>query len=141
MSDALTDVRERGDVPWEGTYASRVRFERIVPVLESSAEMNTKIGENRRLLVCGSLTEKVRNGLKTAPWDRTMVRLSNGYSLLNHVITVVTAWGRAPWVLFLVQQRGEVVAVAAVVTAVGVFGWHEVTDFNANFGFLCSHVI
>ena len=67
MSDALTDVRERGDVPWEGTYASRVRFERIVPVLESSAEMNTKIGENRRLLVCGSLTEKVWNGLKTAP--------------------------------------------------------------------------
>jgi hypothetical protein len=31
--------------------------------------------------------------------------------------------------------------VATVAAAVGVFGWHQVTDFNAKFGFLCSHVI
>ena len=68
MSDALTDVRERGDVPWEWTYASRVRFERIRSCTRvARAEMNTKIGKNRRLLVCGS--RAVRNGLKTAPWD------------------------------------------------------------------------
>jgi len=69
------------------------------------------------------------------------VRLSNGYSLLNHVNAVATAWGRAPRALFLVQQRAKLVAVAAVAAAVGVFGWHQVTDYNANFGFLCSHVI
>ena len=65
------------------------------------------------------------------------MRLSNGYSLLNHVNAVATAWG-VPRVLFLVQQRGEVVAVAA---AVGVFCGLQVTDLNAKFGFLCSHVI
>jgi hypothetical protein len=69
-----------------------------------------------------------------------MVRLSNGYSLLNQVSAVVTAWGRAPRVLFRVQ-RAEMVAVVAVAAADGVFGWHQVTGFNANFGFLCSHVI
>jgi hypothetical protein len=68
------------------------------------------------------------------------VRLSNGYSLLNHVNAVPTAWG-VPRVLFLVQQRGEVVAVVAVAAAVGVFCGLQVTDFNAKFGFLCSHVI
>ena len=34
MSDALTDLRERGDVPSEWMYAPRVRFERIAPVIE-----------------------------------------------------------------------------------------------------------
>jgi hypothetical protein len=37
MSDALTDLRECGDVPSEWAYALRVCVERIVPVLESRA--------------------------------------------------------------------------------------------------------
>jgi hypothetical protein len=75
------------------------------------------------------------------------VRLSNGYSLLNHVNAVATAWGLHPGPFFLAQQRAKLVAVVAVVAVMtvaaadGVFGWHQVTDFNANFGFLCSHVI
>jgi len=69
------------------------------------------------------------------------VRLSNGYSLLNHVNAVATAWGVRPGSFFLVQQRAKLVAVVAVAAADGVFGWRQVTDFNAKFGFLWSHVI
>ena len=105
MSDALTDLRERGDVPW------------FVGLLLRSAER-----------------------IKTAPWDRTTMRLSNGYCLLNHVNAVATAWG-VPRVLFLVQQRGELVAVMTVAAAYGVFCGLQVTDFNSKFGCLCSHVI
>ena len=53
---------------------------------------------------------------------------------------VATAWG-VPRVLFLVQRRGELVAVMTVAAAYGVFSGLQVTDFNAKFGFLCSHVI
>jgi hypothetical protein len=72
------------------------------------------------------------------------VRLSNGYSLWNHVNAVATAWGRAPRLLFLVQERGKLVGVVAVAAAaVGVFGWLQVTGVNANvlnalFGFFVA---
>jgi hypothetical protein len=69
------------------------------------------------------------------------VRLANGYSLLNHVNAVATAWGLHPGSFSLVQQRAKLVAAVAVAAAVGVFSWLQVTDFNAKFGFLCSHVI
>jgi len=63
------------------------------------------------------------------------VRLSNGYSLLNRVNAVATAWGLRPGSFFLVQQRAKPVAVAAVAAAAGVFGWRQVTVFDFD-GFL-----
>ena len=63
MSDALTDLREPDDVPseWDVRVACSLREDRSC-IRVARAEMNTKIGKNRRPLVCGSLTEKVRNG-------------------------------------------------------------------------------
>ena len=60
------------------------------------------------------------------------MRLSNGYSLLNRVNAIATAWGLRPGSFFLVQQRGKLVTVVAVVAApaYGVFGWLQVTDFD-----------
>jgi hypothetical protein len=43
-----------------------------------------------------------------------MVRLSNGYSLLNHVNAVATAWGLRPGSFFLAQQRAKLMAVMTV---------------------------
>ncbi len=56
---------------------------------------------------------------------------------------VATARGRAPRLLFLVQQRAKLVAVVVVPAAVGVFGWLQVTGVNANvlnalFGFFVA---
>ena len=92
--------------------------------------MNTKIGENRRLLVCGSRTEKVRNGERPHRGIEPRCDFLHGYSLLNHVNAVATAWGLCPGSFFLVQQRGTPVAVVAVAAAVGVFGWLQVTGFD-----------
>ncbi len=65
------------------------------------------------------------------------MRLSNGYSLLNRVNAIATAWGLRPGSFFLVQQRGKLVTVVAVVAApaYGVFGWLQVTYFDFD-GFL-----
>jgi hypothetical protein len=64
------------------------------------------------------------------------VRLSNGYSLLNRVNAIATAWGLRPGSFFLVQLRGKLVAAVAVVAAAyGVFRWLQVTDFDFD-GFL-----
>jgi hypothetical protein len=52
--------------------------------------------------------------------------------------TAATAWG-VPRFLFLVRQRGMPMAVVAA--AFGVFGWHQVTDFDSFFRFFLCHFI
>jgi hypothetical protein len=73
--------------------------------------------------------------------NRTTVRLSNGYSLLN-LCERATAWGLRPGSFFLVQQRAKPVAVAAVVAAAfGVFGWLHITVFDSFLRFFLCHFI
>jgi hypothetical protein len=69
------------------------------------------------------------------------VRLSNGYSLLNPCERA-TAWGRAPRLVFLAQQRAKPVAVVALAAALGVFRWRQVrlSDFFLRF-FLCHFIL
>ena len=50
------------------------------------------------------------------------MRLSNGYSLLNHVNAIATVWGLHPGSVFLVQQRGILVAAVAVVAVAAAYG-------------------
>jgi hypothetical protein len=70
------------------------------------------------------------------------VRLSNGYSLLNPCERA-TAWGRAPRLVFLAQQRAKpvAVAVAAVVAAFDVFSWRQVRLFDFFLRFFLCHFI
>jgi len=58
------------------------------------------------------------------------VRLSNGYSLLNHVNAVATAWGLHPGSVPLVQRRGGLVAAVAAAAAFGVFYRLQVNGFD-----------
>jgi hypothetical protein len=67
------------------------------------------------------------------------VRLSNGYSLSDHVNAVATVWGVR--VLFLVQQRGMPVAAVTVAAAFGVFGWLQVTESDPFVRFFLCHFI
>jgi hypothetical protein len=63
---------------------------------------------------------------------------------LNHVNAVATVWGPHPGSVLLAQQRAKLVAMVAVMTVAAAYGVScglQVTDFNAKFGFLCSHVI
>jgi hypothetical protein len=64
--------------------------------------------------------------------SRTPVRFSNGYSLWNDVNAVATS-RRMPRFVFLVQPQGMPMMVVAA--AFGVFGWHQVTDFDSNLRF------
>jgi hypothetical protein len=58
------------------------------------------------------------------------VRLAKGYSLLRRVNAVAAAWN----VIFVVvQQRG--LPVPVMVTAFGVFEWHQITDLDSFFHF------
>ena len=66
------------------------------------------------------------------------MRLSNGYSLWNDVNAVATPCG-VPRLRSLVQQRGMPMAVVAA--AFGVFGWHQVTDFDSFLRFFLCHFI
>jgi len=64
------------------------------------------------------------------------VRLSDGYSLIEP-----NEWGAHANAVKAVDPVNAAATASTVAAAVDVFGWHQVTDFNANFGFLCSHVI
>ena len=69
------------------------------------------------------------------------MRLSNGYSLLNLVNAVATAWGLRPGSFFLVQQRAKPVAVVAAAAAFGVFHWRQVRLFDFFLRFFLCHFI
>jgi hypothetical protein len=71
--------------------------------------------------------------------ESTTVRLSNGYSLLNPCERA-TAWGRAPRLVFIVEQRAKPVAVAAV-AAFDVFSWRQVRLFDFFLRFFQCHFI
>jgi hypothetical protein len=73
--------------------------------------------------------------------NRTTVRLSNGYSLLN-LCERATAWGLRPGSFFLVQQRAKPVAVvAAAAAAFRVFVWLQVRLFDFFLRFFLCHFI
>ncbi len=69
-----------------------------------------------------------------APWDRTTVRLSNGYSLLRQQENAVHIASGLP-----VQPKG--VAAVAAVAASGVSCGRQVTDLESFLRFFLFHFI